>query len=218
MSLAIVTSPENALSSLSDLIDEVRDEMDDDAFSASKINRAIARAEAEFNRVLRVPKMETETQIAVTNEATSLPADFLEMRFIYQEGEPDSPLRQMSPEALRKEYVGAAGVPSSFALDNRRIIIAPVGDTTLTLIYFARIPSLTDSNPSNWLLDEHPDLYLHKVLAILYNRQGDSERAIINESKAGDIIAQIQSAGVQSRYGGSSLVPRGMTQSYVNRF
>ena len=212
MSIAIVTSPENSISSLSDLVTELRDELDDDAYSISRIYRAIARAEAVFNRELRCPSMETEYQFTAAGEQTDLPADFLQLRSVYQEGSPDSPLRSMSPAGLRNLYAGSAGTPSAYALENRRIVIAPVGETTLTMLYYARIPALTDSNPVNWLLDEHPDIYLHQVLAILFNKTGDSERAALNLSIASDLIAGLNAAGRKNRWGAGPLVPAGITQ------
>jgi len=217
MTIAISTSPANTLSNLSDLVEEVRDEMDDSAYAVNRIYKAIARAEAVFNRDLRVPKMETETQIAVTSEATDLPLDFLQLRTVYQEGSPDSPLLSMSPAGLRGLYSGRAGTPHACAIENRRLIVGPVGETLLTLLYFARIPSLTDSNPTNWLLDEHPDVYLHQVLAILYNKQGDSERAALNLTIARDIIAAVNSSGSKNRWGAGPLVPMGIAQVYGAR-
>lgn len=217
MSIAIVTSPENAISNLSDLVAEIRDEMDDDALDAAKIYRAIARAEAVFNRELRTPKMETETQLAVTGEQTALPTDFLQLRHIYSDGSPDNPLKTMSPAGLRQLYRGEAGIPMAYAIENRRLIIGPVGDDTLTLLYYARIPALTDSNPSNWLLDEHPDIYLHQCLAILFNKIGDSERAALNLQIARDMIAQINASGKKNRWGAGPLVPMGIRQTYGAR-
>jgi len=32
------------------------------------------------------------------------------------------------------------------------------------LVYYARIPALSDSNTSNWLLDYSPDIYLYGAL------------------------------------------------------
>lgn len=218
MSIAISTSLANSISTLSDLVAEIRDEMDDDAYAADKIYRAIGRAEAVFNRDLRCPRMETEYQFAVTNEATDLPTDFLQLRSVYQEGSPDNPLMSYSPASLRQTYRGQAGTPRGYALENRRLVLGPVGETTLTLLYFARIPSLTESNPSNWLLDEHPDLYLHQVLANLFNKTGDSERAALNLNIASGLIESINASGKKNRWGAGPLVPSGIGQVCGARF
>ena len=100
----------------------------------------------------------------------------------------------------------------AYAIENRRIIVGPVGEASLTLVYYARIPSLTDDNPSNWLLDEHPDVYLHQVLAILFNKIGDTERATLNLSIASGLIGAINDSGKKNRWGAGPLVPKGITQ------
>lgn len=217
MSIAIVTTPESAISNLSDLVTEIRDEMDDTGFDIDKIYRAIARAEAVFNRELRVPKMETEYDLAVTTEASDLPGDFMQLRTVYSEGSPDNPLEDLSPAGLRKRYRGTAGIPMAYAIENRRILVGPVGDATLTLVYYARIPALTNDNPSNWLLDEHPDVYLHQVLAILFNKIGDTERATLNLSLASELIASINASGKKGRWGAGPLVPAGINQVWGAR-
>lgn len=212
MAIAIVTSPENAISSLTDLVTVIRRRMDDDAFSADSIYGAIAEAEAVFNRELRCPKMETEYQFAVTGEETDLPNDFMQLRSVYQEGTPDRPLRSMSPDGLRKLFLGQAGIPQAYAIENRRLLIGPVGNTTLTILYYARIPSLTNDNPSNWLLEEHPDVYVRLVLAILFDEIGDDARAMNNERRAVAIIGSINESGKANRWGAAPLNPLGIQQ------
>lgn len=207
MTIAVNTSPTNSISNLGDLVTEIRDEMDDAGLAADKIYRAIGRAEAVFNRELRVPQMETEYEFSVTAEQTDLPSDFLQLRTVYQEGSPDSPLRSMSPAGLRNLFMGISGTPCAYALENRRIMIAPVGNTTLTILYYARVPALTDSNPSNWLIDEYPDIYLHYTLSILFNKTGDSERAALNLGIAQDLIEQANATGRKARWGAGPLRP-----------
>jgi len=205
--IAFSTDTESYISNLTQLVEEIRDEMDDDGYSLTKIYRAIGRAEAMFNRLIRAPQMETEIDIAVTQESTDLPADFLALRSVYQEGSPDSPLRSMSPAGLRNQYRGRDGTPEAYALENMRLVIGPVGDTLLTLLYYAKLVPLTDNNPTNWLLREYPDLYLHQVLAILFGKTGDRDRAADNLSLATALIEQVNSAGRKARFGAGPLTP-----------
>jgi hypothetical protein len=206
-SIAFSTDPTGAINTLADLIAEVRDEMDDSGYAQQKILRAITRAEAIFNRELRVPRMETELQFTATNEITPLPADFLQMRSIYQEGAVDRPLRSMSPDGIRRLYMGQAGAPAAYAVENRSLVLAPVGNTAITMLYYAAIPALTEANPQNWLLFENPDLYLHQVLAILFAKLGDDNRAVTNLSIASGLIERANEAGRRARWGASPLTP-----------
>jgi hypothetical protein len=210
--IAFPTDPEGYISNLTQLVAEIRDEMDDDGYSLEKIYRAIGRAEAMFNRQLRVPQMEFELDVAVTQEATDLPADFLALRAVYQEGSPDRTLRSMSPAGLRQLFLGRDGIPQAYALENMRLIVAPVGQASITLLYYAKLTPLTDDNPTNWLLRDYPDLYLHQTLAILFAKTSDRERAADNFGLATALIAQANEAGRKARWGAAPLTPNLVTQ------
>jgi hypothetical protein len=210
--IAFSTDPIGAITTLSDLIAEIRDEMDDEGYALPKILRAIGRAEAMFNRELRVPQMETELQFGVTDEVTPLPLDFLQMRAIYQDGAIDRPLASMSPDGLRSLFFGQPGEPKAYAIENRSLVIGPVGDASLKMLYYARIPPLTEANPTNWLVAEYPDLYLHQVLAILFAKIGDEARASTNLGIALGLIERANTAGHNARWGASPLAPLLVTQ------
>ena len=210
--IAFSIDPDNYISNLTQLVEEIRDEMDDSGYSLDKIYRAIGRAEAMFNRQLRCPQMETETDLNVTSEATELPLDFLALRAVYKEGSPDEAMRAMSPAGLRYQYQGRDGTPMAYALENNRLIIGPVGSVSLTVTYYAKLTPLTDNNPTNWLLREYPDLYLHQALAILFGKTGDRERAADNLSIATALIEQVNNAGRKARWGSAPLTPVLVTQ------
>lgn len=201
-----------SIATFSDLVAEIRDEMDDDGYSLDKIKRALTRAEAIFNRELRVPMMETQLTLAVTTEAQSLPADYLGLRAIYRDGDDDVTLRSTSPASLRMQYGGRAGTVAAYAIEGQSIIFGPVGSATVKMLYYARIPALTAENPANWLLLSDPDLYLHQTLAILFAKTGDRERAADNLGVAMGMIEQLNNAGRKARYGAAPLSPILVTQ------
>lgn len=210
--IAFATDPDSYISNLTQLIEEIRDEMDDSGYSLDKIYRAIGRAEAMFNRQLRCPQMETETDLNVTSEATELPLDFIALRAVYLEGSPDNTLLAMSPAGLRYQYQGRDGTPKAYALENNRLLVAPVGNASVTITYYAKLVPLTDNNPTNWLLRDYPDLYLHQTLAILFGKTGDRERAADNLSIATALIEQVNNAGRKARWGSAPLSPVLVTQ------
>ena len=52
-----------------------------------------------------------------------------------------------------------------FAVIGRQIVVTPTPSSgTLDIDYYQRIPALTDSNTSNWLLDDAPHVYLYTSL------------------------------------------------------
>lgn len=190
-----------------ELLEGVADWLDREDFTERQLARFVALAEAEFNRVLRVPEMETSVMLAVEGEIVNLPPDFLQMRHIYQEGSPDSPLRGMSPDGLLQAYGGRSGVPSAYAIEGRALKLAPVGATILQIDYFRRIPALSDATPSNWLLDAHSDVYLFGTLT-------QAEAFTDNPARVGqwrgaleNALGQVRTAGNRSRWGAEPLVP-----------
>jgi hypothetical protein len=113
----------------------------------------------------------------------------------------------MSPDGLRQLYMGQSGEPCAYAIEGRNLIVGPVGETALTMLYYAAIPALTTENNSNWLLVDYPDLYLHQVLAILFAKIGDDNRAASNLGIAMGIIEQANRTGRKARWGAGPLTP-----------
>lgn len=163
--------------------------------STTEIPEAIALAEQRFNRELRLPEME-EVVAATTAAATiTLPGDFLMLRSAFLDTDPKVPLEQMTPADLRSFYTAAAtGRPSHFALQSGDEIAfgpAPDGAHPIVINYYAKIPALTSGQPTNWLLTDHADLYIHAALVELYALLRDAERAAIHEARTRQIVDEL---------------------------
>lgn len=212
MTIALNIGPSGALSSYGELVDEIRDQLDDGQFSETRILRAIRKAEAHFNRELRVPEMEASAVLNVTGEIAALPDGFLEMRSIYLEGNPDYPLRGMSPTALTGAFNGLGGIPQAYAIVGRTVKFAPFGAAQIVVDYYTVIPGLDNGTPSNWLLRKHPDLYVSAVLFHLHRRSGDEVAADRRLAETQGMIESLTIAGNNARYGAGPLVPLGIMQ------
>lgn len=212
MSIAIPTYAPGSISNYSELVTEIRDMMDDDDYSQEAIDRACRKAEAEFNRTLRTPDMETRAVFTVTEEITALPADFLEMRFIFVEGMPDAPLASMSPAAMLQTYYGRSGMPMAYTIEGNGIRVGPVGTAAVEMVYYQRIPGLTDAQVSNWLLRKHPDLYVAGVLYHLARRERDQDGMSQAAQEVATLTAAIKDAAMSARWGAAPLIPRGVQQ------
>jgi hypothetical protein len=149
------------------------------AAAADYLNRAdlttpivdfITLAEAKFNRKLRVPAMITRVTATPTAEFDSLPSDFLQMYKLE---------RTYSSEMAELEYVPpqeasamvANGITSTlryYTIIGNSLQVIPAASSSSTdvlkLAYYAKIPALTTSNTTNWLLTKSPDLYLYSTL------------------------------------------------------
>lgn len=212
MSIAIPTYAPGSITTYSELVTEIRDMMDDADYSQEAIDRALRKAEAMFNRELRTTDMETRAVFTITDELTQLPADFVEMRFIFVEGMPDQPLASMSPAGMLANYYGRSGCPVAYTIEGNSIRVGPVGKAAVEVNYYARIPTLTDAQVSNWLLRKHPDLYVAGALFYLYSRERDQEGKAQAGQEVSTLIDSIKGAAIRQRWGSAPLVPRGVSQ------
>lgn len=212
MSIALPVYPAGTIASYSEFIAEIRDMMDNDAYNQASIDRALRKSEALFNRSLRSPDMETRIMFSIADELTELPDDFLEMRFIFQNGSPDTPLTTMSPAGLLAAYQGVAGTPAAYAIEGDFLRVGPVGAAEVEMVYYAAITPLTEAAVSNWLLNKHPDLYVSGVLYHLARRERDADAIAQAGQEVSALIDSINSATSRARWGAGPLVPAGMRQ------
>ena len=129
----------------------------------------IALAEAKLSSDLDARPM--ESQVALTTSAGSgsvaLPSDMLEMRRLMLQADVNRPLTYVTPDQLAADYpTGLTGRPAVFAVIGTNLSLAPVPDAeyTLELTYRQRIPALSASNATNWLLAAFPNAYLYGAL------------------------------------------------------
>ena len=131
----------------------------------------IALAEAKLSSDITARSMEARTTLSTTasNAYVTLPTDMLEMRRLKVQ-KSDGSVQVMSyrtPDELDIEYAtGQTGMPAVFTVTGSQIQVAPVPDGvyTLELIYLQRIPALSNSNTTNWLLTNWPNAYLYGAL------------------------------------------------------
>lgn len=134
-----------------------------------KIPDFIRLAESTLNDVLRQADMVTQTTgITITAGRATLPSDALEVVYAQVGSTEDEPLEQVSPQQLtmlRRTRTRDAANPRFFAIIGRQIVVTPTPSSgTLDLDYYQRIPSLSVSNTTNWLLADAPHVYLYTSL------------------------------------------------------
>lgn len=132
----------------------------------SQIETFIQFAEADMNTRLRCREQIVRAEATSSAEYVQLPADWLEAINLHIVGG-QQPLRYITldeADIVNKEqlYVG----PHYYSLMNGAIEIvpAPAEDIDIEMIYYAKIPALSDQNTTNWLLTKAPDVYLYGAL------------------------------------------------------
>lgn len=185
-----------------------RDDLED------RIPDFIALLEARINRLIRGVNQETRTTWTTSDETYALPSDFRKLRKIHIEGMPDRPLDEIAPQSAAYMFDGQAGTPRAYFIEGRSITFCPPPSTSTTfrVTYFTRIEPLTSDNDSNWLLEEHADIYMFGTLleAAIYIR--DQEAIALCSEKLDQSIAELQRMTRTDRYGGGPLTPKAPTQ------
>lgn len=195
------------IGSYADLVALVADYMNRD--DLTQIPAFISIIEAELNRRLRTVNQETRTIWVIGAESYDLPSGFRKMRKIHIEGQPDRPLDEISPTGASVRFNGDAGIPRAYWTEGRTMMLAPppAADTTFRVVYLTRIVPLTSQTPLNWVLEEHPDIYVWGALreAAAFIRDPDGI------SFAGDrfstAVEQLRLSTANDRWGGGPLIP-----------
>jgi hypothetical protein len=129
----------------------------------------IALAEADMQRKVRHWRMETRSTAQLDTQFSAIPSDWVEtIRFYLTTGE-TSRLELISQAEMidRKEAdSNVTGRPYYYAMTGSQFELYPVPDGTYAgeLLYYAKIPALSDSATTNWLLTNAPDAYLYGAL------------------------------------------------------
>ena len=141
----------------------------------------------------------------------ALPADFLEMRNIYTQGNPRMPVTYLSPSAfMRDARADESGLPVFYTVLGAEFEFAPKPDTAyvLEILYFAKPTAMSDSVSSNAFLANYPD-------ALLYASLLEAEPYLINDARTATwadlynrAIQNINSSDQNSEYSGVPLTMR----------
>lgn len=135
----------------------------------SAIESFISLAEAQMNRSIRHRDMIERAQATIDSEYSATPADWIQSASLILETTPVTQLDYVTNEEMnrKKSASVATGKPQCYTHIGDEIQVYPAPDSTsytAELVYYAKIPALSDSNTSNWLLLSHPDIYLYGSL------------------------------------------------------
>ena len=169
----------------------------------------IRLAEARIYRELRVRAMETALSGTIASGVIAVPSGYVELKHARISGNSPSPLTRKSDEWIYANYPtrSADGQPKFIAREASNFIFGPYPDSTYTVsgIYYKRLDALSDSNTSNWLITDAPDLILWASLVEANVDLHNDERAAMWEQRYQDAKAAVQLEDNQEGFSGSPL-------------
>lgn len=184
----------------------------------AEIPTFIATAEKQMDRTLRARELITRATATLDEEYEALPLDFAEMQRLYiSNTSPKVELTGMGQTALIQRYPGTStGRPVAYAIVGTELQFAPAPDSstayTIELTYFSKLSSfaLSDSNTTNVVLEQHPDVYLYATMLEAAKYLMD-DRAIARWKPLRDEeILLINQAAQDALTGGSLVMRHGM--------
>ena len=186
----------------------------------SRIPEFITLAESSFNRNLRTRKMLSRSTTTTSAQYVSFPDNFLEMLNI-ELTSPTPPKRliyatQDRSDDFRQQLKDKTGTPIYYTIEGDAIQLNPTPDTTITLQlnYYKDIPALSGlaDGGYNWLLTDHPDIYLYSTLMQAAPYLMDPQTGAQWDALLSRAMQELIGSDDKSRYSGGSLT---MKSKYI---
>jgi hypothetical protein len=140
-----------------------------------------------YSAPLRTSVMETTATVTLTDGEGTLPADFLEARSIFRDGDPIGML-YAPPDKWDVMNVSAisGSPPYYYTTKGDTLLVTPAYTGDVTLSYFKRFDAVSASNPSGALIAEHGAVYFACVMLYAFAFMRDQENAGVwlNEYRA----------------------------------
>jgi len=137
---------------------------------ASNMDSFISLFESKANTALRVPEMEVRATTTPTDEYVAFPNGFIELRNIQINTTPPTLLRYASPHKI-DELKLTSGAPKYYTVVGNQFQINPSAEgLEVEISHYSRIPALSPTNLSNWLISAYENYYLMQPQGRHYSR------------------------------------------------
>ena len=132
----------------------------------------IALTEADFNAKLRIRQMEQIDAITIDSETETVPTGFIAVRSLYiLSASTKYVLEYITPHNMFEIKAGSTTArPRVYTIESdnetETLRFGPAPDSSYTgyLSYYKSFGALSDSNTSNYILNNHPGIYLYGSL------------------------------------------------------
>ncbi len=189
-----------------------------DAETLDRYDDFLRIVEAKINRVLKTLKMTSRATIPTValQEYYGLPDDFDGMRDLQIIGTTNTgqsktiTCQYMTPAQLNEQQNTLAssrtdGVYYSIITDQLQIY-PPQNNNTIEMVYYKRVPVLSNTILTNWLSIDDPDCYIFGVLTEINAFNKDAEAASMWSERFKESLSEIQNNDVDIRWGSGDMM------------
>ena len=183
-----------------------------------QIKSHINLAESQISRDIRHWRMENRAQITQQERYFALPTDWVEtIRLQLVGGRPLEMLSRKVMQQWRDRQTYTDSEPRFYRHSENAFEIYPVpsAEMQFELEYYQKIPDLNDTDTTNWLLTEFPDVYVYGAALHSYQFLKDTARMGDMAQLYSAASQRVNGTGEEAESSGSSLRLRkfGMRQS-----
>tara|TARA_B100000795_G_scaffold238305_1_gene199335 strand:- start:23 stop:643 length:621 start_codon:yes stop_codon:yes gene_type:complete len=170
----------------------------------------ISLAESSINNEIRHWRMEKRAETTVDSQFTGIPSDWLSTIRFHLVTNGTTSLNFMSLATMQSSRAArndSTGTPTNYSLNSSQFEVfpSPDGAYSAILMYYEKIPTLSSSNATNWLLTQYPDIYLYGALLHSAPYLKEDERANVWAALYSAGVARVNSASSRSTASGSGL-------------
>jgi len=170
----------------------------------------IALAESSISNEVRHWRMETRTETTVDSQFTGIPSDWLATIRFHLAADGTTDLRYLSRaeiQSMRASRDDSTGVPCFYghSAGQFEVMPTPDGPYSAVLNYYAKVPTLTDSVTTNWLLTHYPDIYLYGALLHSAPYLKEDQRTQTWAALYSSAVERVNDASSKSTASGSGL-------------
>jgi hypothetical protein len=170
----------------------------------------VSLAEAQINRDVRHWEMENRATTTFDSHYATRPSDWVETIRLHLTSGTTTPMRLISKAAMsekRSNDLNASGTPLYYSHSESQFELYPTPEQSYTaeVLYYQKVPALTDSNTSNWLLDYAPDVYLYGALIHSAPYLAEDGRASVWASMYQAAVDQLNLQSETSKTSGAGL-------------
>lgn len=157
---------------------------------------------------LRITDMEVRATASISTQYVAWPTDALTIRTIQINGTETRRLEYLTPEQIDRRTGGStSGEPIMYTNIGREFQFAPTPDGTYTceITYLKKYAAFSADADYNWLLTNHPFVYLYGALGHGFDFIMDTEHADRYYAKYASLIQGLNTSEEKAKYSGSSL-------------
>lgn len=193
------------MQTLDQLRSEIADHLDRGDLNG-RIDTFIRLAESRHERDLRIREMLSTDSFDIDDRTQDLPDDMLEAISLRIVADRPYLLTQLTIDELAAVRTGTNRRPRYYAITQQiEFETTPDTEYPAELLYYARVPRLTDESPDNVLLDRYPDAYLYAALAASAPYLMNDERIQVWDAMYQNAVAGINRLNRRDRRAGPQI-------------